>query len=314
LFGQYGLLVFLPDQAACKLAFTPIIQQELEDQFSHACVKETVQSMPEKYQTAPTGRELNLFYLKDGLRERIIKTEDGYRINQTDIHFAKDAIMDELYQHPERFSPNVVLRPLYQEMLLPNVAFVGGGSELSYWMQLKNVFEKVNIPYPPLILRNSFLVLNEESFKLMKQFGFTPMDFFFNEHQLIKEWLKNKSGLSLSLEHEIQQMEKSYAGILQKAKNADVTLEKHLLALQHKATENLHQLEQKMLRAEKRKHEVVLRCIQKIKAQTHPENTLQERTDTLLNWYARLGISLIDEVYLHSMAINQEFCVLEINR
>ena len=67
-----------------------------------------------------------------------------------------------------------------------------------------------------------------------------------------------------------------------------------------------------MLRAEKRKHENILRGIQKIKAETHPGNILQERTDSFLSWYAQFGSFLIDKIFENSKAVDQEFCVLEI--
>ena len=69
----------------------------------------------------------------------------------------KRRYLNELQEHPEYISPNVILRPVFQELILPNIVFVGGGGELAYWLELKKVFEAVGIPYPMLVLRNSFI-------------------------------------------------------------------------------------------------------------------------------------------------------------
>lgn len=251
LLGKYGLLVFLPDNPAYKSVFTPVVQKELLQQFSHSAVQDTIKIMPEKYQVKPNGRDLNLFYLDDQIRERIIKIKDGYHVNNSGISFTEEEMMLDLQQHPERYSPNVVLRPIYQEMLLPNVAFVGGGSELAYWMQLKNVFEKASVPYPPLFLRNSFLLLDDKMQKAMEELHVQALSFFQPEDSIINEWLMKHSDKNLSLDKEIQELDGVYEHILVKAKESDATLEKHLLALKEKAKEKLKQLQQKMIRAEK---------------------------------------------------------------
>jgi len=108
------------------------------------------------------GREINLFYLDEDLRERIEAKGDSYAVANTTITFTKDETLKELREHPERFSPNVILRGLYQETILPNIAFVGGGGEIAYWLELKAVFDFYKVPFPILVLRNSFLLIEEK--------------------------------------------------------------------------------------------------------------------------------------------------------
>ena len=98
-----------------------------------------------------------MFYLKDDLRNRIVPVEDHFVVHDTDIVFSKEEMIKELQQHPERFSPNVILRGLFQEIILPDVAWIGGGGELAYWLQLKDLFKNYEVPFPVLIVRNSFL-------------------------------------------------------------------------------------------------------------------------------------------------------------
>ena len=93
-------------------------------------------------------REINLFYLKDNQRERIVFEDNLYKVLNTEINWTKEDILNEVEKHPERFSPNVIMRPLYQEVILPNLCYIGGGGELAYWFQLKEFFRESRIPFP----------------------------------------------------------------------------------------------------------------------------------------------------------------------
>ncbi|MEO6539365.1 MAG: bacillithiol biosynthesis cysteine-adding enzyme BshC, partial [Ferruginibacter sp.] len=158
LFGEYGLIVLLPDDAGHKKTFIPVVEKELKEQFSHRIVEDTVSKFPKEYKVQASGRELNMFYLEDNRRDRIEKRQGLFKVTDTEINFSQAEILEVLKTNPQRFSPNVILRPVFQEMILPNIAFIGGGGEIAYWLELKNVFEAVQVPFPVLVLRNSFLL------------------------------------------------------------------------------------------------------------------------------------------------------------
>ena len=160
LFSNYGLIVFIPDNFLFKKACTSVFKKELTEQFSHKIIADTVAVFPSEYKIQASGRPLNLFYLKDDIRDRIEKSEQGFLVRHTNIQFTEKEILNELALFPDRFSPNVILRPLMQEILLPNVAFIGGGGELAYWLELKKIFDIVKTPFPVLILRNSFAIID----------------------------------------------------------------------------------------------------------------------------------------------------------
>jgi uncharacterized protein YllA (UPF0747 family) len=184
LFNEYGLVVLLPDDKNLKAAFAPIITKELEEQFSEKAVAQTVAAFPQEYKVQASGRAINLFYLKDNIRERIEATNDGFKIANTDIRFTKEALFLELKNNAERFSPNVILRPVFQEIILPNVAFIGGGGEIAYWLELKNVFDMAKAFFPPLVLRNSFAIMNKKVADKMLDLGLQHEDTFKSERQL----------------------------------------------------------------------------------------------------------------------------------
>ena len=131
-----------------------------------------------------------MFYLKDGFRERIEKREHRFFVLNTDISFNEYELKKELEYNPERFSPHVILRGIYQETILPNLAFIGGGGELAYWLQLKDLFSQYHVPYPVLALRNSFLDIEEKWKKKIQHLGLSINDLFIDPSELLNRIVK----------------------------------------------------------------------------------------------------------------------------
>lgn len=312
LFKDYGVVVLLPDNAALKAAFAPVIEKELKENFSHKAVAATMQQFPQEYKVQAAGREINLFWLEDGSRERIVEEDGKLIIQNTTTDFSKEEIKKVLQQKPQHFSPNVILRPVFQETILPNIAFIGGGGELAYWLELKKVFEAVNVPYPVLVLRNSFLVAEEKYTLLAAKLGFTLTDLFQPENDLLNTLVKKETALQLSLEKEITAMQDLYNRLQQISGAVDKTLATHTAALQTKALKKIEGLQQKMLRAEKRKFEAQQRQLQQLKANLFPKNSLQERTENVIPFYAKWGKQFINVLHKHSPALEQEFAIIEL--
>ncbi|MBL0183315.1 MAG: bacillithiol biosynthesis cysteine-adding enzyme BshC [Chitinophagaceae bacterium] len=311
LFGEYGLIILLPDNAALKRAFNPIVEKELTEEFSHKIVQETAAKFPKEYKVQASGRELNLFYLKEDSRERIEKNNAQYSIINTQYSFSQQEILKELDDHPERFSANVILRPVFQEMILPNIAFIGGGGEIAYWLELKKVFEAVSVPFPLLVLRNSFLIAENKHSAAAKKSGFTISDLFKTEQELMNELVKRESKLQLNLDKERTVLEEFYTKLRTTAGAVDITLQRHTETLHKKALDKLEALEKKMLRAEKKKFEAQQRQLHKLKEQLFPHNSLQERIENFMPFYAKWGSGFIDAVYKNSLALEQEFVIIE---
>ena len=311
LFAAYGLLVVLPDNADLKRLFIPVIEKELNEAFSHKQVAATVAAFPKEYKVQTAGRELNLFYLKDDSRERIVFDNSKFQIPNSQLQLSKAAILEELYKYPERFSPNVILRPVFQETILPNIAFIGGGGEIAYWLQLKHVFVAVDLPYPVLVLRNSFMLVEKNYSTILSKLGFTITDLFKSKEQLINELVKKESRLQLSLEKETDTVKEFYLQLKNTVGTVDITLQKHTEALQAQAIKKIEQLEKKMLKAEKKKFEAQQRQLHKLKTVLFPHNNLQERVENIIPFYAKWGNNFIKTIYENSLALEQEFVVLE---
>lgn len=311
LFAEYGLLVLLPDNAALKKQMIPVFEDDLLHQTASGIVEKTAERIQAAgYKTQAHPREINLFYLKDDIRERIELHGNEYQVLNEGLPFSKDKMLAELQWHPERFSPNVILRGIYQETILPNVAFIGGGGELAYWLELKDLFAHYKVPYPALVLRNSFLVVEKKWQAKMDKLGFNIEDFFSREQELLNKLVKRDTANKLKLNGTLSQTEALYDAIKQQAVAIDTTLEKHVDALRQKTVYRLQELEKKMLRAEKRKFSDQQRAIQAIRQTLFPKDGLQERYDNMSYFYAKWGRSFIEQLYKHSLGLEQEFVVL----
>ena len=312
LFGDYGLIIVLPDDADYKRAFIPVVAKELKEQFSHSIVKETSIRFPKEYKVQAGGRELNMFYLKDDRRDRIEKSADHFKVMDTEISFTEPEILQQLETNPERFSANVILRPVFQEMILPNIAFIGGGGEIAYWLELKNVFAAVQVPFPVLVLRNSFLLAEKKHIEKATVLGFSINDMFKPDFELINILVKRDSLVQLSLQKEKQTIKAFYAALKTTAGAVDITLQPHTEALEKLALRKIDALEKKMLRAEKKKFDAQQRQLLKLKAQLFPHESLQERIENMMPFYAKWGNNFIKTVHENSLALEQEFVILEL--
>jgi bacillithiol synthase len=311
LFKSYGLVVFLPDNAVLKKVMSPIFEEDIFNNTSSLIVSKTAENLSRNYKVQAYPREINLFYLEDSIRNRIVHADEGFTVHDTDIVFTKDKLQSELKDHPERFSPNVILRGLYQEMILPNLAFIGGGGELAYWLELKDLFAYYKVPFPMLVLRNSFLIVEKKYNQLVKKLALAPADLFKGERVLLNEIVKKKTPHRLHLDEEKFQIQQAYFSIKKLVREIDVTLEQHAGALETESNKKLEKLERKMLRAEKRKFADIKNQLSKIFSALFPGDGLQERTENFMMYYAKYGDRFLEMLFENSLTFEQEFCVIE---
>jgi bacillithiol biosynthesis cysteine-adding enzyme BshC len=310
LFAQYGLIVLLPDNVVLKQQMIPVFEDDLLNQTASTIVEKTSAELGKLYKVQAHPRDINLFYLKDDIRERIEVREGKYEVLNTKISFTKEELLQELRTHPDRFSPNVILRGLYQETILPNIAFIGGGGELAYWFELKDLFDHYKVPYPVHLLRNSFLVIEKKVQEKINKLGFSVEDIFLPGQDLINKLVNRETDKKLQLNGTLSATEQLYENIKQQAVSIDTTLEKHVNALKTTTLYRLRELEKKMLRAEKRKFADQQRHIQTFKAKLFPKDGLQERYDNMLYYYAKWGNDFIKLLYHQSLTLEQQFVVL----
>ncbi len=310
LFASFGLLVLIPDHPKLKAEYASVMKRDLLEQFSSGIVSATIERLQENYKVQAAGREINLFYLfDDGRRERIEWTGDRYRVLFSDLSFTRESLLAELDAHPQRFSPNVILRGMFQETILPNIAFIGGGGELAYWLELKDLFAEAGVPYPMLLLRNSFLLVNEKAAGLQQKLGLGTEELFLPQQALENLLAERLHGNRYDTSAAALEMRDFYHRLAEQAGIIDGTLREHVAALQARALKKLGSLETKMKRAERRKLKDESNQLERLKQLLFPNGNLQERTGNFMPYFAQYGPDLLQKLYRESLTLQQEFTV-----
>ena len=197
-------------------------------------------------------------------------------------------------------------------MVLPNIVFIGGGGELAYWLELKNVFAEIGIPYPVLLLRNSFLLMKETQSANLAKLGFAEKDLFENAFDLLTILVKRESDNQLNLSAELAEAKAYYTKLQQITDKVDPSLSEHTMALEKKALKKLEALEKKILKAERLKYQVQQKQIEKIKQDLFPHNSLQERVDNFSLYYAQYGNDWLQMIYQVSKGLNGGFGIITV--
>ncbi len=297
LFGHHGLVVLNMDDEDLKSAFIPIMEKEIKEQFSFPLVTGSQKQLAKQgFKPQAFCRDINLFHMSDGQRERLEKEGDVIVKVESDQRCSEKELLDELQRFPDRFSPNVILRPLYQETILPDVAFIGGGGEIAYWLERKKQFEAVGVFFPMLVRRNSFFILDQAAQKAMEHTGLSWEAFMSEYDSIVKDYLSEHSKAELEVNVELGMLKAAYKSLEEKAELIDPTLSKAIQAEETRHLKQFEQLGSRLLRAEKQQQETSLKRIRKVKDKLFPEEGLQERYENFLPYYSMLGDAFITSV------------------
>lgn len=298
IFGKFGVLVIDGDDAALKKLAIPAFERELKEQISNTALSQTNRLLIDKgYNLQIKPQPINLFYLDDQLRERIEREADGnFRIAHTNQTFTPDELIGQLHSNPEKFSPNVALRPLYQEIILPNLAYIGGGGELAYWFQLKDVFDSFDVTFPILMLRNSVMIVDRATSEKMEKLGIDCRAVFRQEHVLEDELVRRATTESLELDRERNRLEKLFLDIEERLRKIDPNLEKSVRSGYVRSDRVLHNLEKKMMRAERKKQDIVIGRLTSVREALFPRGGLQERNMNFTPFYLAFGEMFVESL------------------
>ncbi|HUX83622.1 MAG TPA: bacillithiol biosynthesis cysteine-adding enzyme BshC [Chitinophagaceae bacterium] len=310
LFGKSGLVVLIPDRPGFKKKITPVLRAELFQSVSAPLVAETASRLSTRYKVQANPREINLFYLGYESRERIVRSGEKWEVLNTGISWDKSQLELELEHHPERFSPNVILRGVLQESILPNLAFIGGGGELSYWLELRGLFENLGVSYPALILRNSVLWVDHAAHQKMEKLGISPTALFAGPEQVVADYVKVHAQADLSLAGSKAALEQIFAGLEDQAGALDPTLVESVKAHLTKARHLLDRIAEKFLRAQKKKMGIQVAQIRGLKEKLFPGHSLQERKENFIPFYCHYGPLFFDTLYRELDPLGHQFTII----
>ncbi|WDF68723.1 bacillithiol biosynthesis cysteine-adding enzyme BshC [Sphingobacterium oryzagri] len=312
LFKEAGLVIIDADRRAFKEVFIPAIRQDVLEEKSVKAIANTSASMEALgYQTQVHARDINFFYLTDDFRERIVRTDDGrFEVLHRDIFFSEAEIEAEIANYPERFSPNVVMRPLYEELILPNLAYIGGGAEIVYWLQLKANFNQYDVPFPILVPRNSAMITDDNVAGKVFRLDLTFKSIFKPLDALKSEYVRRHTKHRLNLRDEWMELNAIFGKIKLRTHKIDPTLSVSTEAVKARLKKAITSLEKKLLKADKRNHEDALIQIARLKDSLFPQGGLQERTENFASLYLKHGEQLIQELEKHFNPLDFKFTIL----
>jgi bacillithiol biosynthesis cysteine-adding enzyme BshC len=286
LFGSEGLIVIDPDDHDLKSLLKPVIEADVLKGVTLPLVDKTNAALEKlNYKTQVFCRDINFFYLDHQRRSRIEKKDGLFKVLDTDLTFTETEMSAMIDQAPEKFSPNVILRPLYQEIILPNLSYVGGPAEVIYWLQLKTVFDHFQTPFPMLMPRNFAMVMDAPLFRKFEKTGLDLQQIFEEKNYLFNHWTLKYSKHNLTVGKERTTVNEIFTELKARAGSIDKTLMPFVGAEGKRALDSLEKIEKKLLRAEKRLQSDKLRQIAEVKDSLFPSGSLQERTDNFLNFY-----------------------------
>ncbi|MFD2823276.1 bacillithiol biosynthesis cysteine-adding enzyme BshC [Lacinutrix iliipiscaria] len=315
LFADYGLVILDANDKHLKELFIPFMKEELVDQTAYKFVTETskeLNSLTTNYKVQVNPREINLFYLAEGLRERIVFEDNTYKVINTKLSWSSSEIKKELLAHPERFSPNVIMRPLYQEVILPNLCYIGGGGELAYWLQLKSYFEKMKVTFPMLLLRNSVLVKTEKQAEKQEKLGLSNADLFLKQEALIQKKTKQLSAIEIDFSTQKIHLKEQFKELHKLAKQTDKSFLGAVSAQERKQIKGLEHLEKRLMKAQKRKLSTQLNKVKMLQNELFPNQSLQERNTNFSELYLEFGDELIPTLIKKLKPLKRDFTVLTI--
>lgn len=312
LFKNYGLVIIDANDSDLKQQFIPFIEDELLYQTAFKTISKTNEALKKNYKTQVNPRKINLFYLKGSIRERIVLDDKNYNVNNTEITFTKSEILNELKTHPERFSPNVIMRPLYQEIILPNLCYIGGGGELAYWFQLQEFFNKSNVTFPIVLLRNSVLIQSEKQTKKLQKLNMTIQDIFLKQEKLITKKTKELSQIDIDFSSQKKHLKKQFEALYNLALQTDKSFLGAVKAQETKQIKGLNNLEKRLLKAQKTKLANEIKRLVIIKNELFPNDGLQERNTNFSEFYLQYGDQLMVQLFANIKPLKHDFLILNL--
>jgi bacillithiol biosynthesis cysteine-adding enzyme BshC len=239
-----------------------------------------------------------------------VQEGETFKVLNQDISWTAAELEAEIGANPQRFSPNVVMRPIYQEHILPNLAYIGGGGEIAYWLERKKQFEAFGLNFPMLVRRNSVLFVDKGTRKRLDKLDLQVEDLFGDIEALIKAYVRENTENEISLSEEKKALAQVFKQVEAKAQEVDPTLRKAAAAEGARQMNSLNQLEGKLMRAEKQRHDTAVNQMRTLKDKLFPNNGLQERYDNFTMYYLKYGRGFFEALLEHLDPLDNRFVVL----
>nr|WP_315030794.1 bacillithiol biosynthesis cysteine-adding enzyme BshC [uncultured Chryseobacterium sp.] len=309
LFSEFGLLILDGDSRELKSEMKEIFKQELLHFSLQKESKDKVKFLTEKYGKVQVNpREINLFYLSE-TRDRIEFNGQKYHIVDKNIQFTEEEILTELENHPEHFSPNALMRPVYQEKVLPNLAYIGGNAEIMYWLELKDYFSKINVPFPILIPRNSMLFVKEKTLGKIEKLDLRIDDFFQNFTVITNQKILKDNSILQLLEQKEELLINNFSALRTSAEETEKSFGNMVKAEEVRQLKSFKRMKKRLLHAEKIKQSELLERLENLFLDVHPSGTWQERVYNFSVFFSDYGYSWLENC-LEEMVVQESKLII----
>ncbi len=295
IFKDFGLIVLEPNQRELKKELIPVIKSDLLNQTNYSAQTKSDKLLAEKYKLQINAREINFFYLSNSEGRKLIKREGEHFViagDKSQLTFKQ--VEEEIEKYPERFSPNVNVRPVYQELILPNLAYVGGPAEVAYWLQLKAIFDTNKTPYPAVVLRAMNLIAGSQLIEKVEKFGLTLSDMMGSELKVTQAFLLKgrKFEFQSSFDIVLNELQK----LVDATKETDKEVSKNFLETKLSLKNFFNEKHRDIKRSLEQSETLQIEKLMKIRSKIYPKGIFQERIDTLLQHELNLNRNLIPEI------------------
>ncbi len=297
LFEDDGLIFLNPNTPELKNLAKPLFKKELESvtEVSKIVIKQSAE-LEEQYHAQIKAKAVNLFMFHKGGRYAIEPSEDGtYYLKNTRQRFSQEELLNLVEKSPEIFSPNVVMRPLYQDTLLPTVGYIAGPSEIAYFAQLQPVYDFFGMTMPIIYPRASVTIVEEKVKKVLEKFQLNILEFFGDVEPLLARIAEQVS--EVKVDNVFLQLHTNFSEALKEAQfgitQIDPTLDGTLKTTQAKIESLLTVLKEKTQKAQQQKQDISLRQIQKASLYLFPKENFQERELNVLYFMNKYGLEFV---------------------
>jgi len=276
------LVILDADVKELKQYFIPHIKQDILQQKNYPLLTESNTKLRKTHKTQVNGREINFFYVNEQGRNLIKKEHLQFTVENTSLSFTEEELTKHIEQYPEAFSPNVVMRPLYQELILPNLSYIGGPGEIAYWLQLKSVFEANQIAFPILTLRHFITLLSHHDWKQLEKLGLSAFDFYQpiidTERKLVR--LHGEGG-QMDYAHQMDELFQHYIEVAMKTNNQ---IGSELIRLKTELKQSLTHISKKLDKQQRDKLVHQRAILTQLKNEYFPANVPQERHYNIIKY------------------------------
>jgi len=302
LLGAHGLVLMDPSHPdLIAMAKQPIVAEIVGGSPSSRCAMRASKRLIEKDYTPQVRQQegrLNLF-LTDGERHPIHISDDSFSVKDPDRRFAKNELIEMARAQPHAFSPNVLMRPLVQDTILPTVAYVGGPGEIAYFAQLRGAYEAFGIPMPVVYPRKGFTFVERHIGTALETLSLEIRDVWggLSETRNALAAEEIPESLKGALTKAVADLDRSLGAVCREATAMDGSLGQTADGVHRKIQHQMGLLENKVIQAAKKNQVVQGRKLSKLENGLMPKGHLQERFFNVAPYLFKYGFSWLEELY-----------------